>query len=176
MNHTCSKCGTEVQCVPDAMKVFQIPDWELNLPDDLVSAIKAKAYKKTSGKGFRTLFFSKTGRQPLLVDLITNNRKSSGTPSRVWSAEVAPELAKLAEAGIRVLGCIAPPSSIDLAVTDLSSPFAVFAFVVVEDVPDIKDRLIAAGIPPRVYDGEGMVDTISPIAQDWMAIAGEVHE
>jgi hypothetical protein len=59
-----------------------------------------------------------------------------------------------------VVGFLAPPSSIKLAVTDLSQPMAVFCYATVKDEPKLYQLASYMGLPSTVFDGEGLVSTL----------------
>lgn len=150
----CEKCG-HISASP--LQIAKLPDWEKAVKPATAELLKQKTFTSTtgtleSGKKFLTLFLSVEARQSVVSSLM----EAPPTPEEVAGAafreKIAPVLDTLAE-NFRILGVLAEPSFMPLAIVNLSKPFAAFAFVTVEDEPFLKTKLSKLNLEGLLQEG-----------------------
>lgn len=135
----CEKCG-HFGIGLNLTKEF---DWKKALSKELVSKLEQNQFKTTNGTiengvKYTTLYLAKLGRVGLASALTLDNLLTH--VDFVYSDSVVPVL-DILNKNFNILGCLAKPSVIELALTDLHVPFDIFCFVTVEDVPNLYSKL-----------------------------------
>ena len=156
--YRCAKCGHEGDHPLDPLN-----GWTNKLSPGLVERMSnpwptvAASVQPSPGLPFKytTLFVSTVFKTPLVPSSFFFPENAM----KVFEERVVPVLEKIDE-HFDVIGHLALPTVLNLAVTDLHQPVAVFAFVTVVDTGDIKEKLRAAGLPLGLLS-EGSIDTIS---------------
>lgn len=168
----CPKCGEPLKAGADhateerlethtksaALKVEALHDWRNAVKPETAAKIDQQTFKAIKGDGFRTLFVSAIAR----VNCLFTEADLADKVREVFAADIAPVLDAVNE-NCEVLGHLAVPSTIKLAVTDLSLPAAAFCFVTVKDTPELEAKLNILGLH-AIYAGEGMVATVGASA------------
>lgn len=164
---TCPKCGHESDGLSPINQ--ELPGWESIVGPELAAkmstkftAVQGDYHPPMDGalsRPFRTLFLSAVERVSIL-DLV--QEKPSVSDSDFFRDHHLPALQML-DKRFEIVGCLAPPTVISLAMSDLIAPRGVFAFVTVVDEPGLADRLRAVGLERLLC--EGAVDTLGGI--DW---------
>jgi hypothetical protein len=173
---TCPKCGHEIDGLAPVSE--ELLDWREIVGPELAKKMERKftavdgrlrvtaTVRAVQGEPaqdldvrYRTLFLSAVERIRVL-DLVS--QKTQRTSSDLFRERHLPALQML-DKKFEILGCLAPPTLLSLAMSDLIAPRAVFAFVTVVDSPDLADRLREVGLEGLL--NEGAVDTLGGI--DW---------
>jgi hypothetical protein len=124
---------------------------KLPVPDKYKTIAETR-FNKIADKdaGYRTLFLSKIVRTTLYQTILG---EESSTPSDILNQFVLPTLDKVIAAGVEVIGSLAPPGSIKMAITDLSQPYGVFFFVTVKDTDNLAQILAENGLSSLLEEG-----------------------
>lgn len=148
------KHGPDALVQAAALRVEALHDWRKAVKPETAAKIDQQAFKVVKGEGFRTLFVSAIAR----VSAVYNELDLANEVRSVFASEIAPVLDTVNE-NCEVLGHLATPSTIKLAITDLSLPAAAFCFVTVKDTPELEAKLDSLGLG-AILRGEGMVATV----------------
>lgn len=146
---TCEKCGHEnpFQNTGAALVVEEVPKWEW-----MVNAKTQEVLKnRTTGReeGTVTLYVSRTTGINIADQFA--GKKLSDAAAGTFSAEVAPVLNKITET-FEVVGAMATPCWMPLAVISLEVPAAVFCFVTIKAVDNLKQKLADAGLSTNLLN------------------------
>lgn len=148
----CEKCAHENE-LRAILFVDEIEGWRAALSSEIVTKLEASKSKSVTGDEHDTLFLSTYHRVTLLED-VTGGAK---TELELFKEMIAPAL-ETVNKEFEIVGALQIPSAIDLAITDLSTPRAVFTFVTIKKVESLRKRLQAVGLE-RLLD-EGACDTL----------------
>jgi hypothetical protein len=159
--YTCEKCG-HVGFEVEPLGIQTIEDWQSDLDENLKQRMLTK-FKNTvgvtdDGVEYVTLYLAKCIRNALFDEIVTPNL-SRITPKATYIDNIVPVLNTINK-NFEILGVLAPPSSIKLAVMDLTQPEAVFCFVTVMKTADTQERLNELNLPYLLV-GEGRTDTLT---------------
>jgi hypothetical protein len=157
MSFFCKKCGESVES-EHIIRIKEIEHWELALGDTELAQKLTNKFSSERGPGYRTLYLSATFR----VSILASHLDRLTLAQEAFKTKLVPAL-QIVDANFKVLGSLACPSTVDLAVTDLSQPVCVFAFVTVEDAPNLQEKLEALGL--KNVTTEGLIGTLD--GQTW---------
>lgn len=157
--YKCEKCGHD-GLVP---LIVNLVEWESKASSGLKNNLMQKKFDKVWGTGFETLFISATQRNSVIDEFVPGSGKQ---PLQVFEEKILPALETINKE-FKIIGHLALPSSMNLAITDLTKPFAVFCFPVVQyegyknlhhEPVDLKLRLKELDLPWLLM--EGASDTV----------------
>jgi len=171
MKVTCEKCG-HLNETP-ALEILEVPDWRSAL-DPFLAATLETGFKKVVGDlqpparpgespanlytdptalpvktrtRYMTLFLSTVVRRPLIDFLNAKDNPGSLSEDIQWAyrEQIVPALEKV-HANFKVLGTLAKPSWLKMAVTNLNQSAVVFCFPTVEFEEQYQSKLDALGL------------------------------
>jgi hypothetical protein len=146
------------------LQVSQIAGWR-EAVGPLLAIAMSIPFKKATGVDeiageYVTLFFSTLQRVSIVKDL----QGGDISDAEIFRTRILPKL-QVVDREFKILGTLALPSTIDLAVTDLSKPRAVFTFVTIQKVPYLHSKLRGLGLQDLLLEGQvGTVD-----GKDWFS-------
>jgi hypothetical protein len=168
----CEKCG---HINESSVSISSLPGWENALETEVVRKLKSNKIGSVASNltltdgtelAYRTLFVSTISRQTLMDRVMGVNPDE---PLKVFKAAVVPVL-NVIDKNFNILGALALPSAVDLAITDLNQPVCVFTFVAVEAALNLEQKLKDLGLEDLLQ--EGMVSTVDR-SKDWVSVANE---
>lgn len=154
----CEKCGHVNSLIEaPALKVTKLPDWERHVKKETAELLKQKEVRSTigtleNGKKFLTLYVAVEGRQSIHSTLMEAPLSTEEFCEAAYREKLAPVLDTIAE-NFRIVGALAQPSWLPLAMVNLNYAFGVFAFVTVEDEPFLKAKLSKLNLESLLNEG-----------------------
>jgi hypothetical protein len=164
MNYVCENCDhiNTIEHEPASLDIRSVLDWQNILPPDQVASLSAEKFVDTQGtladgRKFTTLYLSKLNRRPMMTEALGHPTTLLEDIRQTFTGHVVPVIDQVCK-NFNVLGTLALPCVIKLAVVDLTCPVAVFTFITVEKTPDFKKKLKDLGLQTLL--NEGSVETI----------------
>ena len=158
----CAAIGYALVPTPlaSAMRTSEVSGWENVLGRELAAKVRVQS-TEVDGEGFLTLFLSTIYRTSTMKMV---NAVPTPFAHEVFAADLAPVIRQINERFV-ILGSLAAPSSVDLAMMDLTVPRAVFCFLTIKKYDGVLDDIKALGLERLLH--EGPVDTITGTKTFW---------
>ena len=163
-NYICENCDhiNTIHADPAHIDIKDVLDWEANLPVLQAKQLNLKFTEPEgtlpNGTKYTTLYLSKENRRPMMTQLLGHPTSLVEDIKQTFTTHVVPVIDTVFK-NFNVLGALATPCAVKLALINLSCPVAVFTFITVEKTPDFRQKLTDLGL--LNLTNEGSVETIA---------------
>lgn len=161
MEYFCEKCG---HLNKPGLKLYEVDHWNDDLRLQTTMRLLSKDFQKVESEEHQTLFLSVIVRTKLTDQIHRWDRSDPPEIKEAWKTQMVPALETIMS-NFEIMGNLAKPTKMQLAMTDLTPSWAVFCFVTVKKVDRMSYKLRDLGLASLL--NEGAVDTLSTPARDF---------